>query len=142
MIKRELITKLKASARKMPIISLIGPRQSGKTTLVRMAFPDKPYANLEEPDIREYAISDPRGFISDYPKGAILDEIQKAPKIFSYLQTVVDKEGKAGMFILTGSQHFLLHENISQTLAGRTVMLKLLPFSLSELKNSPFQFIS
>lgn len=140
MIKRELLAKLKSSVRKVPIVSLIGPRQSGKTTLVKMAFPDKPYVSLEEPDLREYATTDPRGFLSDYPKGAILDEIQRAPKIFSYLQTIVDKTNKSGMFILTGSQHFLLHENISQTLAGRTVILKLLPFSLSELNKTAFSY--
>jgi len=140
MIKRTLITKIKASAKKVPIISLIGPRQSGKTTLVKIAFPDKPYVSLEEPDIREYAITDPRGFLSDYPKGAILDEIQRAPKIFSYLQAIVDKNNIPGMFVLTGSQHFLLHESISQTLAGRTTILKLLPFSLNELKNSVFSY--
>jgi uncharacterized protein len=138
MIKRTLISKLKSSAKNTPIISVVGPRQSGKTTLVKMAFPDKPYVSLEEPDLREYAISDPRGFLSDYPKGAILDEVQRTPKIFSYLQTLVDKNNKPGMFILTGSQHFLLHENISQTLAGRTVILKLLPFSLLELSKTAF----
>lgn len=140
MIKRALINKLKSSAKKMPIISVVGPRQSGKTTLVKTAFPDKPYVSLEEPDLREYALTDPRGFLSEYPKGAILDEVQRTPKIFSYLQTLIDKNNKPGMFILTGSQHFLLHEGISQTLAGRTVVLKLLPFSLNELSDTAFSY--
>jgi predicted AAA+ superfamily ATPase len=105
-----------------------------------MAFPNKAYVSLEEPDVREYAIGDPRGFLSDYPKGAILDEIQKAPQLFSYLQTIVDSKNKAGMFILIGSQHFLLQENISQTLAGRTAILKLLPFSLEELNRTSFNY--
>ena len=134
------MVKLKSSAKKMPIISVVGPRQSGKTTLVKTAFPNKPYVSLEEPDLREYALTDPRGFLSDYPKGAILDEVQRTPKIFSYLQTLVDKKNKPGMFVLTGSQHFLLHEGISQTLAGRSVILKLLPFSLSELSNTSFSY--
>jgi hypothetical protein len=140
MIERALLAKLKASAKKMPVVSLIGPRQSGKTTLVRAAFPDKSYVSLEEPDIRKYAVSDPRGFLSDYPDGAILDEAQRAPKIFSYLQTLVDRTDKPGLFILTGSQHFLLRENISQTLAGRVDILTLLPFSLTELESTPFSY--
>jgi predicted AAA+ superfamily ATPase len=95
---------------------------------------------MEDLDMREYAINDPRGFISEYPKGAILDEIQRTPQLFSYLQTAIDKYNKSGMFILTGSQHFLMHENISQTLAGRVRLLKLLPFSLNELSNAKFAF--
>ena len=86
---------------------------------------------MEDLDMREYAINDPRGFLSDYPKGAIFDEIQRTPQLFSYLQTNVDTHNKAGRFILTGSQHFLIHENISQTLAGRIAILKLLPFNLN-----------
>ncbi|MBI5124495.1 MAG: ATP-binding protein [Candidatus Omnitrophica bacterium] len=140
MIKRELLIKLNTSAKKFPIVSVIGPRQSGKTTLVKMAFPYKPYVSLEDTDIREYATSDPRGFLSDYPKGAILDEVQRVPKLFSYLQTAVDKADRPGLFILTGSQHFLLHENISQTLAGRSAIFTLLPFSLAELKDTPFRY--
>ncbi|MFH1678713.1 MAG: ATP-binding protein [Candidatus Omnitrophota bacterium] len=140
MLKRTLARKLISSARKFPIVSVIGPRQSGKTTLVKMAFPKKPYASLEEPDLREYAINDPRGFLSGYPNGAILDEVQRVPQLFSYIQTITDNSNKSGLFILTGSQHFLLQENISQTLAGRTAILKLLPFSLAELEHTPFSF--
>ncbi len=142
MIKRTLIKKLVSSARKFPIVSVIGPRQSGKTTLVKMAFPNKPYVSLEEPDLREYATNDPRGFLSDYSNGAILDEIQRVPQLFSYIQTIADNSNKSGLFILTGSQHFLLQESISQTLAGRTAILKLLPFSLGELEHIPFSFDS
>lgn len=138
MITRILTKKLLLSARTFPIVSVIGPRQSGKTTIVKTAFPNKEYISLEEPDIREYALTDPRGFLSDYPKGAILDEIQRAPQLFSYLQTIVDNKNKPGLFILTGSQNFLMQENISQTLAGRTSILKLLPLALSELKETPF----
>lgn len=94
---------------------------------------------MEDLDIREYAINDPRGFLSDYPKGAILDEIQRTPQLFSYLQTNVDTRNKPGKFILTGSQHFLIHENISQTLAGRIAILKLLPFNLNELNKGYFK---
>lgn len=139
MIKRDLFKKLLSTAKAFPIVAVIGPRQSGKTTLVKMAFPDKPYASMEDLDIREYAINDPRGFLSDYPRGVILDEIQRTPQLFSYLQTDVDTHNKAGRFILTGSQHFLIHENISQTLAGRIAILKLLPFNLNELNKGSFK---
>ena len=134
MIARILSKKLKAMARKFPVVMVTGPRQSGKTTLTRAAFPDKAYISLEDLDVREYARTDPRAFLKDYPKGAILDEIQRVPEILSYIQTIVDDKQKAGMFILTGSQQLLLMENISQTLAGRVSILNLLPFSLKELQ--------
>ena len=140
MIERTLLAKLKSSAQKFPVVSVIGPRQSGKTTLVKTAFPRKAYVNLEEPDVREYALSDPRGFLSNYPKGAILDEAQRVPHIFSYLQTIVDNNNKPGLFVLTGSQHFLLYEKILQSLAGRCAILTLLPFSMLELNKTPFVF--
>ena len=140
MFKRALTKKLASSVQKYPIVSVIGPRQSGKTTLVKLTFPNKPYVSLEDPDMREYATTDPRGFLSDYPGGAILDEIQRVPQLFSYLQTIVDSNNKTGMFVLTGSHHFLLQENISQTLAGRTAILKLLPLSLAELQEIPFTY--
>ena len=139
-IKRELSKKLISAAKAFPIVAIVGPRQSGKTTLVKMTFPDKSYVSMEDLDIREYAINDPRGFLSDYTKGAILDEIQRTPQLFSYLQTNVDAHNKPGRFILTGSQHFLLQQNISQTLAGRVSILKLLPFSLNELYKTRFTF--
>jgi predicted AAA+ superfamily ATPase len=133
MIKRTLTTKMVALAQKFQVITLTGPRQSGKTTLVRAAFPDLPYVSLEEPDIRQIALTDGRGFLANYPFGAILDEIQNTPDLFSYIQRLVD-ENRQIQFILTGSSNFLLMEKISQTLAGRTAVLHLLPFSFSELK--------
>lgn len=136
MIYRNLENKLRQLATKFPVISLTGPRQSGKTTLVRMVFPDYQYVSLEEPDTRLYAQADPRGFLANHPDGLILDEAQRAPDLFSYIQSVVDKNSKTGQFILTGSQNFLLLEKISQSLAGRVAVLKLLPFSLDELKNA------
>jgi predicted AAA+ superfamily ATPase len=107
--------------------------QSGKTTLVKAVFPGKKYASLENPDIREFAVADPRGLLSAYSGGAILDEVQRAPDLFSYIQTHLDREGKEGLFILTGSFHFGLMEGISQSLAGRAGLLTLLPFSFNEL---------
>jgi len=136
MIKRAISEKLKYLASKFPVVSIVGPRQSGKTTLVKSVFPEMHYASLEDLDLREFAIKDPRGFLATYKKGVIIDEIQRAPQLFSYIQTAVDKINKNKLFILTGSQNFLVQENISQSLAGRTAILKLLPFSVSELKNT------
>jgi len=139
MIKRTLTPKLTDLAQKFQVITLTGPRQSGKTTLVRAAFPSLAYVSLEEPDIRQIALTDPRGFLANYPAGAILDEIQNTPELFSYIQTIVDNDRNV-QFILTGSSNFLLMEKISQTLAGRTAILHLLPFSFSELANSAHAF--
>lgn len=133
MIARTLTAKIIALAQKFQVITLTGPRQSGKTTLVRAAFPAMPYASLEEPDMRQIALTDPRGFLANYPAGAILDEIQHTPDLLSYIQSLVDQDRQV-QFILTGSSNFLLMEKISQTLAGRTAVLHLLPFSLAELK--------
>ena len=133
MIERTLTPKILALAQKFQVITLTGPRQSGKTTLVKAAFPALPYVSLEEPDIRQIALTDPRGFLSNYPAGAILDEIQNTPDLFSYIQKIVD-EKRQTQFILTGSSNFLLMEKISQTLAGRTAILHLLPFSFEELE--------
>jgi predicted AAA+ superfamily ATPase len=133
MIERTLASKVTSLAQKFQVITLTGPRQSGKTTLVRATFPDLPYVSLEEPDIRQIALTDPRGFLSNYPNGVILDEIQNTPELFSYLQRIVD-ENRQIHFILTGSSNFLLMEKISQTLAGRTAVLHLLPFSFTELE--------
>jgi predicted AAA+ superfamily ATPase len=116
-----------------PIVTLTGPRQSGKTTLARAVFKNKPYASLEEPDLRQVAQDDPRSFIARYPKGAVLDEIQRCPAILSYLQTMVDTGGRMGIYILTGSQQFGLMSGITQSLAGRTAFVELLPFSTREL---------
>jgi predicted AAA+ superfamily ATPase len=132
MIVRTLTAKIISLVQSFRVITLTGPRQSGKTTLVRAAFPNLPYVSLEEPDIRQIALTDPRGFLANYPTGAILDEIQNTPDLFFYLQRIVD-ENRQIQFILTGSSNFLLMEKISQTLAGRTAVLHLLPFSFAEL---------
>ena len=139
MIPRILAKKIKQLARKFPAIAITGPRQSGKTVLVQNLFPKKPYVLFEDPDIREFATNDPRGFLQKYPNGAIFDEAQRVPELFSYLQGIIDKKSKAGMFILTGSQQFLLLEKITQTLAGRIAIVNLLPFSLEEIKSTPFE---
>lgn len=140
-IERTLSIKLQAVAQQFPVITLTGPRQSGKTSLVKALFPAKPYVSLEEPDIRQIALTDPRGFLSNFPQGAILDEVQHVPELFSYIQTIVDREREA-QFILTGSSNFLLLENVSQTLAGRTIILQLLPFSMAELEQGGYELAS
>ena len=119
-----------------PVITITGPRQSGKTTLCTKAFPDKPYANLESPDIRQFAIDDPRGFLAQYPDGAVFDEIQRAPDLVSYLQPMIDEDQRGGLFILTGSQQFEVSNTINQSLAGRTALIRLLPFAMSEIKKA------
>jgi hypothetical protein len=141
MIERTLTAKIIALAQKFQVITLTGPRQSGKTTLVRAAFSALPYVSLEEPDIRQIALTDPRGFLSNYPAGAVLDEIQNTPDLFSYIQSLVD-ENRQIQFVLTGSSNFLLMERISQTLAGRTAVLRLLPFSFAELEPVAEQYES
>ncbi|MGE0831783.1 MAG: ATP-binding protein [Simkaniaceae bacterium] len=133
MFKRFIEKELKKQAEDYPVVSVVGPRQSGKTTLVRHTFPDKPYINLEALDIQELAQTDPRGFLQSYPEGAILDEIQRVPQLLSYIQVIVDEQDKKGMFILTGSHQLELQQAISQSLAGRTALLTLLPMSLQEL---------
>ncbi len=133
MISRTAEKELNLLSDQFKAVAVIGPRQSGKTTLVREVFKDRPYANLENPDLRKFALEDPRGFLSAYPKGAILDEIQRAPELFSYLQQILDESKVNGLFILTGSNNFLLQESISQSLAGRVGYLFLLPLSLEEI---------
>jgi uncharacterized protein len=117
-----------------PILTITGPRQSGKTTLSRLLAPDLPYLSLEDPDTRAFAEEDPRSFLRQIAGGAILDEVQRAAGLFSYLQGVVDADGRMGRFILTGSSQFELIESITQSLAGRSSLLTLLPFSMSELQ--------
>lgn len=133
LIDRTIEPVLISLTRQYPVVTITGPRQSGKTTLCRKVFPHMAYVNLEAPDTRQFALDDPRGFLSAYPDGVILDEIQRVPGLPSYIQTIVDDRRKAGHFILTGSQQFEVMEGISQSLAGRTAMLKLLPFSMEEL---------
>ncbi len=132
MLPRDSEKTLKELARGYPLIAITGPRQSGKTTLARHVFNKKAYVSLENPDIQEFATNDPRGFLNKYSDGAVLDEIQRTPELFSYLQGIVDEAGQPGHFILTGSQQFGLMSNISQTLAGRVAMVHLLPFTLHE----------
>ena len=136
MIERTLQTKLLEFVKKYPIVTLTGPRQSGKSTLLRHSFPDYKYISLEDPDIRLFATDDPRGFLATYPDKTIIDEVQRVPALFSYIQTHVDKEGREGMYLLAGSHNFLLMESINQSLAGRTAILKLLPFSHVEMQKS------
>ncbi len=139
MIERNLAQKLKSLAQKFPVVTLTGPRQSGKTTLIKAVFDDLPYVSLEEPDIRQFALTDPRGFLANYPQGAVLDEVQQTPELFSYIQSIVDNKPDS-LFILSGSANFLLMENISQTLAGRSAVLHLLPFSWPELQQGGIAF--
>ena len=134
MIPRNAESTLRELAAGFPVIGITGPRQSGKTTLARAVFKDKPYVSLEYPDVRESATDDPRGFLDNYPQGAVLDEAQRCPQLFSYLQGRVDAAGTPGQFILTGSQQFGMVSAITQSLAGRVGLLALLPFALSELQ--------
>ena len=133
MIARHLTKTLKAAARDYPVVTLTGPRQSGKTTLARAAFPRHRYVSLEDPDARTFAVDDPRGFLGQFRGRVILDEVQRTPELFSYIQGIVDEADRPGHFILTGSQNFLLLTRISQSLAGRCAVLRLLPFSRPEL---------
>jgi predicted AAA+ superfamily ATPase len=134
MIVREAQRTLRALAAGFPIVSVTGPRQSGKTVLVRATFPKKPYVSLEDPDARELVDVDPRGFLQRYRGGVIIDEAQRSPRLFSYLQTIADESRLPGRFVLTGSQQFGLLSGISQSLAGRVGILQLLPFSIAELR--------
>lgn len=138
MIPRQLGEKIRQTAEQYPVISLTGPRQSGKTTLIRAIFPDMQYFSLEDPELRHLAGEDPRGFLAQFQEqGVILDEVQRTPDLFSYIQTRVDEVDRPGQFILSGSQNFLLLKNISQTLAGRCAIFNLLPFSVNELRQNP-----
>jgi len=135
LIQRTLETILHTLVDAYPVVTITGPRQSGKTTLCREVFLQRPYANLESPDIRQFATDDPRGFLAQYPNGAILDEIQRAPDLVSYLQPMVDENQWEGLFILTGSQQFEVSNTINQSLAGRTGLVRLLPFTIQEIQS-------
>jgi predicted AAA+ superfamily ATPase len=137
MISRKLESKLRELANYYPVVVVSGPRQSGKTTLCQATFPDKTYVSLESLDTRDFARSDPRGFLAEYHDGAIIDEIQQVPELVNYLQADVDAEPEPGRFILTGSQHFSLSQAITQSLAGRCSVLALLPPDLEELGMFP-----
>lgn len=146
MIRRDAANELDRCAAEYPAVTILGPRQSGKTTLARMGFPNKPWVSLEDPDIRLAAELDPRGFLSQFERGAILDEIQRLPALLSYLQGMIDQSPENGRFILTGSHQPELHNAISQSLAGRTAVITLWPFSVPEIKHylprpDPFELI-
>lgn len=139
MIQRDASSKIKQLAKKFPAVGLLGPRQSGKTTLAKELFPKKPYVSFENQDNILLVTKDPRAFLDQYKTGAIFDEIQRVPQLLSYLQGVIDDQPKkVGLFIITGSQNLLLLESVSQTLAGRIAFIHLLPFSYSELASSKY----
>lgn len=133
MIDRALSEKAIAMASQFPVVSITGPRQSGKTTLAKAIFPDYAYVSLEDADVRAFASDDPRAFLARYGRRTVIDEAQRVPQLFSYVQGVVDETGEPGQFVISGSQNFLLMEAIDQSLAGRVAVLNLLPLSLSEL---------
>lgn len=139
-IQRHINTEITAMANCYPVVTLLGPRQSGKTTAVRHLFADYPYINLEEPDVLEAIKADPRKFLRLHKSGVIIDEIQRLPELLSYIQAVVDSNQQTGQFILTGSHQLALAEAITQSLAGRTAVLHLLPFSMAELAAQKFIF--
>ena len=133
LIPREVVGKMQQMAGKFPVVSITGPRQSGKSTIAKHAFPSYDYVSLEDPNMRLFALEDPLGFLGTYPNRVIIDEAQRAPELFSYLQGRVDKSGSAGQYVLSGSQNFLLSNAVSQSLAGRVAVMHLLPLSRREL---------
>ncbi len=135
MIKREMEDKLIKQSKQFPVVTVTGPRQSGKTTICKKVFNNYKYVNLEYIENRDFALNDPKGFLKIYSGGVIIDEVQRAPDLLSYIQELVDINNTPGEFILTGSYQFELVDKINQSLAGRTAMLKLLPLSISELLN-------
>lgn len=141
-IQRQLEGKLLHLATKYPVITLTGVRQCGKSTLLKRCFPDYKYISLEDLDLRQLAEEDPRGFLNNFGQKLIIDEAQYVPKLFSYIQTFTDSINEAGMYILSGSQNFLLMQNITQSLAGRTAVLQLSTFSISEFKSENFEILN
>jgi len=136
MVEREAKAALARLVRGFPAVCVTGPRQTGKTTLVKAAFPKKPYLSLEDPDVGALAAKDPRGLLEAYPAGLILDEAQYAPGLFAYLKTMVDRDAKAGKYIITGSRQFSLLEKVAESLAGRAAFLTLMPFTSGELESA------
>ncbi|MBC8458783.1 MAG: ATP-binding protein [Deltaproteobacteria bacterium] len=132
-IKREMESECRSMLQQFPVITIIGPRQSGKTTMVRHLFSDLPYYNFENPDVRMLIQQDPRRFLQEIPNGAVLDEIHKVPELPSYIQQIADEKKNTVRFVLTGSSQLLIMQKVTQSLAGRTAILKLLPLSLREL---------
>jgi predicted AAA+ superfamily ATPase len=135
MITRKLGPKLTSLFSKFPVLTLVGPRQSGKTTLAKALFAHLPYVNMEDFTMRSFAIEDPKSFLKGYPDGLIIDEVQHVPELFSYLQLFVDEKDRPGQYVLTGSQQFLVNAKISQSLAGRVALTTLLPLAYSEIKD-------
>ena len=136
LVHREVVSAIRQMVDKFPVIALTGPRQSGKTTLLRTMFSDYRYVSLEDPDTRSFAENDPRGFLKQYDKHIIFDEVQRVPHLFSYIQSVVDDSVIMVKFIFSGSQNFHLMHNITQSLAGRTAIFRLFPFDFQELKSA------
>ena len=134
-VQRTIVASIIELLGKYPVVALTGPRQSGKTTLLKNAFPNYSYVSLEKPDVREFATKDPNAFLKQYSEYVIIDEAQRVPSLFSYIQTIVDDSGKMGQFILSGSQNFQLMQNITQSLAGRVALFQLLPLDFQELKS-------
>lgn len=132
-IERTMVKEIMARIDKFPILAVTGPRQSGKTTLLKTLFPEYTYLSLENPDLRSFAQEDPNGFLKQYDSKVILDEVQRVPELFSYLQTAVDNSGQMGQYILSGSQNFHLQRHITQSLAGRVALFRLLPLDTQEL---------
>ncbi len=137
LIPRDLGPRLVRAAKAFPVVTLTGPRQSGKTTLSRALFADRPAVSLEDPDVRAFAVSDPRAFLAQFPRGAVLDEIQRVPDLLSYLQGIVDDDPTPGRWILTGSQNLALLRSVTQSLAGRTAVETLLPLTRGEVTRFP-----
>ncbi len=138
MINRLLGSKISLAAEKMPVVAVTGPRQSGKSTLIQQLFPNHTYLNLEDIELRQFALSDPKGFLLNAGKKAIIDEVQYAPDLLSYIQVITDREKIAGQFVISGSQNLLLMGNIAQSLAGRVAIFNLLPFSMAEIHPTNF----
>jgi len=134
-VQRTIVDSIIELLGKYPVVALTGPRQSGKTTLLKNAFPNYKYVSLEKPDVREFATKDPNAFLKQYSENVIIDEAQRVPSLFSYIQTIVDDSGKMGQFILSGSQNFQLMQSITQSLAGRVALFQLLPLDFQELKS-------
>lgn len=135
-IKRTMAEEIRKRIKQYPILAVTGPRQSGKTTLLKTLFPDYKYVSLENPDYRSFAQEDPNGFLQQYANKTILDEVQRVPELFSYLQTAVDESGQMGQYILSGSQNFHLLKHITQSLAGRVALFRLLPLDTQELERA------
>lgn len=138
MITRILGDKIKEAAQKMPVVAITGPRQSGKSTLVRQIFPEHTYSNLEDIEQRNFAKQDPKGYLKNIGAYCIIDEVQYVPDLLSYIQVRVDQDQQPGQYIISGSQNLLLMEQVSQSLAGRVGIFNLLPFSVEEIRNTPF----